>query len=128
MRGPLGSFFRFHFGYHPPEHLVYSFYGAVGLRMIWRRPNLCNAQQVTQFRYHLSCEFRRLVRHQSPWESKHREKLVVEDARRSARGVVIGDVRLGKACKVILNDQNVLHNRLLCHIHCHFRGDVVDMN
>ena len=41
------------------------------------------------------------------WESKHREKLVVKDACRSARGMVIGDIRLGKACEVILNDQNV---------------------
>ena len=110
MRGPLGSFFRFHFGYHLPERLVYSFYGAVGLRMIWRCPNLCNAQQVAQFRYHLSCEFGRLVRHQSPWESEHREKLVVKDAHRSAHGVVIGDIRLGKAREVIFDDQNVLHN------------------
>ena len=107
---------------------MYSFYGAVGLRMIWRRPNLCNAQQVTQFLYHLSCEFGRLVRHQLPWKSEHREKLIVEDARRSARGVVIGDTRLGKACEVILDDQNVLHDSLLCHTHRYLHGDVVDMN
>ena len=45
-----------------------------------------------------------------------------------AHGMVIGDIRLGKACEVILDDQNVLHDRLLCHAHRYLHGDVVDMN
>ena len=48
--------------------------------------------------------------------------------RRSARGMVIGDICLGKACEVILGDQNVLHNRLLCHTHHYLHGDIVNMN
>ena len=46
MRGPLGSLFRVHLGYHSSERLMYSFNGAVGLQMIGQRPNLCNAQKV----------------------------------------------------------------------------------
>ena len=62
------------------------------------------------------------------WNPEHREKLVVKDTRRSVCGMVIGDICLGKACEVILDDQNVLHDRLLCHTHHYLHGDVADMN
>ena len=47
MRGPFGSLFWVHLGYHSSEGLVHSFDGAVGLWVVGQCPHLRNAQEVT---------------------------------------------------------------------------------
>ena len=106
---------------------MYPFDGAVGLWMIRRHPDFGNSQKITQLRYHLPRELGHLVRHQPSREPKHRKELVVQDAHCSVHGMIVGDVRLGVACKVILDDQDILHNGFLFYAHCDFHGHVVDV-
>ena len=127
MQGPLGSFVRIHFGFHPSKGLVYSFDCAIGLWVVRQRPDFGKAQEITQLRYHLPREFGCLVRHQLLREPKHREKLVVKHARRGAHSVVVGDVCLGVAREVIFHDQDIFYDGLFFHAHSNFHRHVVDV-
>ena len=106
---------------------MYSFDGTVGLWMVGRRPNLGNAQKITQLRYHLPCELRCLVRHQSSRKPEHQEKLVVQNVCLTAHDVIVGDIRLSIACEMVLDDQDILDDQFLLDAHCHLHGHVVDV-
>ena len=41
--------------------------------------------------------------------------------------MVVGNIHLGIACKMVLDDQGILHDGFLFHAHCHFHGHVVDV-
>ena len=127
MPGPFGSFLGVHLGYHSPECLMYSFDSTVGLWMIGRHPDLGDTQKVTQFQYDLPHKFRCLVGHQSSGKSKHREELIVQDMCCSTCSIFVGDIHLGVACEVVLDDQDILHDRLLFHTHHDLHGHVVDV-
>ena len=42
-------------------------------------------------------------------------------------GVVVGNICLGIACEVVLDDQDVLYDWFLLHTHSHLHGHIVDV-
>ena len=106
---------------------MYSFDGAIGLWMVGGCPDLGNTQKVTQLRYYLPRELGCLVGHQSSRKPEHQEKLIVQKARGSMCSMVVGNIRLGIVCKMVLDDQDILHDGFLFHTHGHFHGHIVNM-
>ena len=41
--------------------------------------------------------------------------------------MIVGDIRLGVACEVVFDDQDIFHDRFLFYDHCYFHGHVVNV-
>ena len=43
------------------------------------------------------------------------------------RSMIVGDIRLGVACEVVFDDQDIFHDRFLFYTHHYFHGHVVNV-